>query len=105
MSTPATNVPPIAWINGMPVIPTEQAILVGRTADFISAFGSGLNPAPTTPQGQEIASDTAIIGDNYGQIALVSNQVNPDLAEGAFQDAIGVIYASLPLDRSRPSPV
>lgn len=92
MSGPTTNVPPIVWLNGMPVVPTEQQILDGRKADFTGAYGTGLNVAPTTPQGQVIASDTAIIGDANGQIALVASQVDPDQAEGAFQDAIGAIY-------------
>lgn len=94
MSTPnpTTQVPPITWVNGMPVVPTEQAILAGRQADFQSFFGSGLNVAPTTPQGQVITSDTAIIGDANGQIALVASMVDPDQAEGAWQDAIAAIY-------------
>lgn len=90
--TPTTNVPPIVWLNGMPVVPTEQAILAGRQADFTAAYGTSLNVAPTTPQGQIIASDTAIIGDANANIALVASQVDPDQAEGAFQDAIGAIY-------------
>lgn len=92
MSVPTTNVPPIAWVNGMPVVPTEAAVLAGRAADFTAAYGSSLNTAPTTPQGQVIASDTAIIGDANGQIAYVASMVDPDQAEGAWQDAIGAIY-------------
>lgn len=92
MTDPTTNVPPITWVNGMPVLPTEQEILTGRKADFTGVYGSGLNTAPTTPQGQIIASDTAIIGDANANIALVASQVDPDQAEGAFQDAIGAIY-------------
>jgi hypothetical protein len=76
----------------MPVVPSEQAVLAGRAADFTAAYGSGLNTAPTTPQGQVIASDTAIIGDAQGQIAFVASMVDPDQAEGAWQDAIGAIY-------------
>ena len=76
----------------MPVVPTEAAILAGRAADFTAAFGSALNTAPTTPQGQIISSDTAIIGDANGQIAYVASMVDPDQAEGAWQDAIGAIY-------------
>lgn len=92
MSDPTTNVPAITWVNGMPVVPTEQAILAGRKADFTAAYGTALNTSPTTPQGQVIASDTAIIGDANANIALVASMVDPDQAEGAFQDAIGAIY-------------
>lgn len=92
MSDPTTNVPAITWVNGMPVVPTEQAILAGRKADFTGAYGAALNTAPTTPQGQVIASDTAIIGDKNSQIAFVASMVDPDQSEGAWQDAIGAIY-------------
>jgi Baseplate J-like protein len=88
----STNVPAITWVNGMPVVPTEQEVLAGRQADFVAAFGSSLNTAPTTAQGQIVSSDTAIIGDKNSQIALVASQIDPDQAEGAFQDAIGAIY-------------
>jgi hypothetical protein len=88
----ATNVPAITWVNGAPVVPTEQAVLAGRQADFISAYGSALNTSPTTPQGQVIASDTAIIGDKNANVALVASMVDPDQAVGAWQDAIGAIY-------------
>lgn len=94
MSTtpPTTNVPGITWNNGVPTVPTEQEILAGRAADFQAAFGAGLNTAPTTPQGQVIASDTAIIGDANANIALVATMVDPNFAEGPWQDAIGSIY-------------
>lgn len=80
-----TNVPPITWNNGMPVVPSEQAVLAGRAADFVAAYGSGINTSPTTEQGQIIASDTAIIGDANAQIALTASMVDPDQAEGAWQ--------------------
>jgi hypothetical protein len=92
MPGPTTNVPPITWNNGMPVVPSEQDVLAGRAADFTAAFGSGLVTSPTTPQGQIIASDAAIIGDANAQIALAASMVDPDQAEGAWQDAIGAIY-------------
>jgi hypothetical protein len=87
-----TNVPPITWVNGMPVVPTEADVLAGRAADFTAAYGSALNTDPTTPQGQIISSDTAIIGDANAQIAYAASMVDPDQAEGAWQDAIGAIY-------------
>lgn len=90
--TPTTNVPAITWNNGVPTVPTEQQILTGRAADFTAAFGAGLNINPTTPQGQVIASDTAIIGDSNSQIAFVASMVDPNNAAGPWQDAIGSIY-------------
>lgn len=88
----STNVPAITWVNGSPVLPTEQAILEGVQTDIDVAFGGGVNPGLTTPQGQIAQSETAIIGDKNDQIAYISNQVNPAMASGIWQDAIGYIY-------------
>ena len=87
-----TNVPAITWVNGSPVLPSEQNILTGVQADINSAFGGGVNPSLQTPQGQLAQSETAIIGDKNNQIAYIANQVNPSMASGIWQDAIGEIY-------------
>jgi hypothetical protein len=87
-----TNVPAITWINGAPVLPAESAILAGIQADQDSAFGGGMNMVLTEPQGQLAQSQTAIVGDKNSQIAYVSNQVNPSMASGQWQDAIGNLY-------------
>ena len=88
----STNVPPIAWVNGSPVLPAEVDILAGVQADINAAFGGGVNPGLTTPQGQLAQSETAIIGDKNNEIAYIANQVNPSFASGIWQDAIGYIY-------------
>jgi hypothetical protein len=90
--TSTTNVPPIVWNPTGPVLPTEGAILVGVQDDINAAFGGGVNPGLTTPQGQLAQSLTAIVGDSNDQFAVVMNGVNPDTADGAWQDAIGRIY-------------
>ena len=90
--TATTNVPPIVWVNGAPVLPQESDIKTGVFTDINNAFGGGLNPADNTPQGQLTASETAIIGDKNSQIAYIANQVNPVYATGQWQDAIGQIY-------------
>ena len=87
-----TNVPAITWVNGAPVLPTQQSILTGVQTDINAAFGGGVNPQLTTPQGQLAQSETAIIGDKNNQIAYIANQVNPAFASGIWQDAIGYIY-------------
>ena len=84
--------PPIAWVNGSPVLPAEVDILAGVQADINAAFGGGVNPGLTTPQGQLAQSETAIIGDKNNEIAYIANQVNPSFASGIWQDAIGYIY-------------
>ena len=88
----STNVPAITWVNGSPVLPTEQDILTGVQTDINVAFGGGVNPSLQTPQGQLAQTETAIIGDKNSQIAYIANQVNPSMASGIWQDAIGEIY-------------
>lgn len=87
-----TNVPAISWSNGSPVLPQESDILAGVQADINSAFGGGVNPGLTTPQGQLAQSETSIIGDKNSQIAYIANQINPSTASGIWQDAIGYLY-------------
>ncbi|KVP59351.1 hypothetical protein WJ91_12825 [Burkholderia ubonensis] len=100
MSTPPTSsVPPINWASTGPVVPAESAILTGVLADTNAAFGGKLNitnedgtPNVTTPQGQLASSLTAVIGAKNDDMLEVSNGVDPDLADGRWQDAIGRIY-------------
>jgi len=87
-----TNVPQITWVNGSPVLPAETDILAGVQADINAAFGGGVNPSLQTPQGQIAQSETAIIGEKNNEIAYIANQVNPSMASGIWQDAIGEIY-------------
>lgn len=88
----STNVPAITWVNGSPVLPAEVDILAGVQADINAAFGGGVNPGLTTPQGQLAQTETAIIGEKNNEIAYIANQVNPNFASGIWQDAIGEIY-------------
>lgn len=87
-----TNVPPIQFTPTGLVLPTDAAILAGVQADIDAAFGGGVNPGLSTPQGQLASSDAAIISDKNAQIAYVVNQVDPEFAMGRMQDAIGNIY-------------
>lgn len=88
----STSVPPIQWLTTGVVLPTDAAILAGEQADIDTAFGGGVNPSLSTPQGQIASSNAAIIADKNSAIAYVANQVDPQYAEGRFQDAIGRIY-------------
>lgn len=87
-----SSVPAIQFTPAGLVLPSEADILAGVQADMNTAFGGGLNPALTTPQGQLASSETAVIADKNSQIALVVNQVDPQYADGRWQDAIGRIY-------------
>lgn len=73
-------------------IPDETAILAGVQADINAAFGGGVNPGLTTPQGQLAQTLTAIIGNKNDQVAEVLNLVDPDKSSGRWQDAVARIY-------------
>jgi hypothetical protein len=89
---PSTAVPPIRFTPQGVILPSDLDILAGKQIDINSAFGGGVNPALNTPQGQLASSDAAIIADKNAEIALLTNQVDPQYATGRFQDAIGRIY-------------
>lgn len=88
----STSVPQIQFTPTGLVIPPESAVLDGVQADIDAAFGGDINPDLRTPQGQLASSTAAIIGDAYDQFAFFVNQIDPDTADGAFQDAIARIY-------------
>jgi uncharacterized phage protein gp47/JayE len=88
----STNVPSITFTPQGIVLPTDAEILSGVMADYDSAFGGGLGQGLSTPQGQLASSESAIIADKNSAIAYISNAVDPQYAEGRFQDAIGRIY-------------
>ncbi|MEF3068052.1 baseplate J/gp47 family protein [Pandoraea apista] len=87
-----TNVPGVKFTPTGIVLPAESEILAGVQADQDQAFGGGVNRALETPQGQLASSTTAIIGDKNNQVALLPNQMNPDVNDGIWQDAIARIY-------------
>ena len=87
-----TNVPaPALGPRGF-TAPLESDILAGVQEDVNSAFGGGLDPTLTTPQGQLASSLSAIIGDKNDQFLALANGVDPAYASGRMQDAIGRIY-------------
>ena len=74
------------------IIPAESDILAGVQADQNAAFGGNVNPALNTPQGQLASSTTAIIGDTNDQFLFLTNQFDPALNSGRWQDGIAYIY-------------
>lgn len=87
-----SSVPAIQFTEAGLIIPAESAVLSGVQSDMDAAFGGGLNPALETPQGQLASSQAAIIGDKNNEFAYFTNQVDPQYADGRFQDAIARIY-------------
>jgi len=88
----ASSVPQISFTPAGLVLPTEAAVLAGVQADINAAFGGGVNPALETPQGQLASSEAAVIADKNAEVALIVNQIDPQYADGRFQDAIARIY-------------
>lgn len=92
MTIPVTAVPPITWTDEGVVLPTDAEILEGVQSDIDTAFGGGVNPGLSTPQGQLASSEAAVIAEKNSEIAYIANQVDPQYAQGRFQDAIARIY-------------
>ena len=93
MST--TNVPLPQFTPSGLVIASEQAILQGVLADYVSAFalsGKTLSTALTTPQGQLASSQSYMVEAFQAALAYLISQVDPLTAQGIFQDALGRIY-------------
>lgn len=74
------------------IVPAEPDIFAAVTADINEAFGGGLNPDMTTPQGQLAVTLSAIIGNKNEQFVLLTNNVDPAFASGRMQDGIARIY-------------
>jgi hypothetical protein len=87
-----TAVPQPSFTTSGFVAPTEDAILDGVQEDLNTALGGNINPSLTNPTGQIATTETAVIGDNYAQFVLLTNQFDPALNSGRYQDAIGRIY-------------
>lgn len=90
--TGSTSVPPPTFGPTGFVAPAEADVLVGTQADMNAAFGGNMNPALETPQGQLASSLTAIIADKNDKFLLLTQGVDPALADGRMQDGIGRIY-------------
>lgn len=93
MST--TNVPLPQFTPTGLVTASEQAILAGVQADYVSAFamtGKTLNTELTSPQGQLQTSQSYMAAQWQALMAYLISQVDPLTAQGIFQDALGRIY-------------
>ncbi|WP_051528558.1 baseplate J/gp47 family protein [Asaia astilbis] len=87
-----TSVPAITFSATGISAPSEFDILDGVVSDVNAAMGGSANPALETPQGQLATSETAAIANCYDALLYVANSVDPAVASGRMQDAIGNIY-------------
>jgi hypothetical protein len=88
----STQVPALTLGDNGWIAPDDADILAGRQADINAAFGSTLNPALNTPQGQLATSEAAIIAGAYATFMAVMAGVDPATSSGRMQDAIARIY-------------
>lgn len=88
----ATSVPSIVFNEYGLTLPLESEIRAGIFSDIDTAVGGGLNPDSRTSQGQWADSFAAIVGSKNDEILSIYNNVNPDVADGRWQDAIARIY-------------
>ena len=77
--------------NGI-VAPTTDEVLAGVWELLKTAFGSNLNTAMNTPQGQLATSITAVIQNERNKWIQLMNQIDPRYSTGIWQDAIGELY-------------
>lgn len=70
------------------IVPDTADQLAQVQAEFRTAFGDDLDVSPETPQGVLIAAETESRDSVARNNATLANQINPNLAGGAFLDAI-----------------
>ncbi|MBV1833091.1 baseplate J/gp47 family protein [Novacetimonas pomaceti] len=94
-----TSVPQPTFEDTGVLLPDDGDILTGVITDDNAAFGNALsyydadgNFLVSRPQAQLATTKTAIINAVFGLIAYVANNVDPAVASGRMQDAIGYIY-------------
>ncbi len=86
-------VPQIQWTPTGLVVPTAASVLAGVQADINAAFGGNLNFTNSqTPQSQLATSWAANINAANAALAYFVNNIDPDVASGFMQDAVGRIY-------------
>ncbi len=86
-------VPQIQWTTAGLVVPSASAVLAGVQSDINTAFGGNLNfTNPQTPQSQLATSWAANINGANAALAYFVNNIDPDVASGFMQDAVGQIY-------------
>lgn len=70
------------------VLPDTTDLLTTVENEYRTVFGATLNTDPATPQGRLIASEVTARDTFLRNMAGLANQINPNIAEGVFLDAI-----------------
>jgi hypothetical protein len=86
------------------IVPDTSTVLTDVQNEFKNAFGQDLIVDPSTPQGVLITSETtsriSVINNN----AMLANQINPNISEGIFLDAVCAL-TGLERDAATPTTV
>lgn len=83
------------------IVPDTAQLRAEVEASFRSAFGADLITAPETPQGVLITLLALARDGMVRNNAAVANQINPNLAEGVFLDAIWALTGGQRLTATR----
>ena len=70
------------------IIPDTSTILEEVQSEYLGALGADLDLSPDTPQGVLITQETQARVNVITNNAIVTNQLNPNLAGGVFLEAI-----------------
>lgn len=70
------------------IVPDTSTTLQGVQAEWRDAFGTDLSVDPETPQGVQMAMEADARDGVVRFGAALANQINPNLAQGVFLDAI-----------------
>ena len=74
------------------IAPTTEEVLQGMWSVLVSAFGTDINQALNTPQGQLATSVTATLRDRDDQMIQLMNQVDPQYATGGALLGLHSVY-------------
>ena len=69
-------------------VPDTSTLLDEVVSEYKAAFGDDLVVTPDTPQGVLIAAEALAREGTLKNVATIANQINPNVAEGVFLDAI-----------------
>ena len=92
MSQSGLSFDPVTGLYSPDTSDIREAVVADWTQAFADPDQPPLDTEPTTPAGQLVDSETAIIEDKNAQVLYLSNMFNPKVSDGRWQDALGYIY-------------
>lgn len=83
---------PVTGLVAPDTVEIREGVALDWTTAFFDPDKPPLDTEPTTPAGQLIDAEVAEIEAKNAELLYLSNQFNPKVAEGRWQDALGYIY-------------